>query len=555
MATNDIAKQIETAADFYPPSLYSALGLFSSIQTSTDNLSAEYVPLSQIPFVAKNLKTFAIGLIPPSANVTGRTLDRSATIAATLGSAGSSADGAVAGFAEDMRSRALALAQTYIGLSTNPATVGRYRSLLADLSIDTVEAQTALINQASCAPTVRSWFRELGVKAPELSNPYKWAAAPADVLAIAGRAGARIDRLGRFGQTPQPGDVYYITGSAQHMGIIESVEGSAASGNFKTVDISGGQQLGSDGHGTVYKGIKTATRLWKREDDVESPDFGSWYVKREDGLDLVGEGEDPRGRKVGALIDIEKVLQDVPVSDVPQNIFWQKDGKDNAQAAAQQLSKTAGTGIDPADLGKQFTELQQAVSKATKAAIDQMAGTPPLRMLVNPTAFKVGSEKIVSDGNWGRNGPIVEHWGEQQDKIEGTGKVAGFYAIDASGGALGSSGNSPGLTRMARNVSLAYQNFLSLYLIYRNNAGIWLPDPTSPQTSQTSNLTLMGSVYIFYDSILYVGSFESFTITETDMEPFTVEYSFSFSVRAQFVLDQADARFTYGAPAAFPGTL
>jgi hypothetical protein len=555
MAGSDIAKQIETAADYYPPNLYSILGLFSSIQTSSDSLATEYIPLSQIPFVAKNLKTFAIGLIPPSANVTGRALDRSATIASTLGGAGAAADGAVAGFAEDSRSRALALAQTYIGLSTNPATVGRYRSLLADLSIDTVATQTSLINQASCAPVVRSWFRELGVQAPELSNPYVSAAAPADVLAIAKRAGARMDRFGHFNQTPQPGDVYYITGSAQHMGIIQSVQGTAESGKFTTVDISGGQQLGSDGHGNVYKGVAIATRTWERDNDPESPTYHAWFVKRADGFDIVGEGDDPRGRKVGALIDIEKVLQDVPVSAVPQNVLWQKDGKDNAQAAAKQLSKTSGTGIDPADLGKQFTELQQAVSKAIKAAIDQMAQTPPLRMLVNPTSFKVGSEKIVSDGSWGRNGPIVEHWGEQQDKIEGSGKVAGFYAIDASGGALGSSGNSPGLTRMARNVSLAYQNFLSLYLLYRNNAGIWLPDPTSPQTAQTANLTLIGSVYIFYDNILYVGSFESFTITETDTEPFTVEYSFSFSVRTQFVLDQTDAHFTYGAPATIPGTL
>ena len=116
-------------------------------------------------------------------------------------------------------------------------------------------------------------------------------------------------------------------------------------------------------------------------------------------------------------------------------------------------------------------------------------------------------------------------------------KVAGFYAIDTGGGALGSVGNSPGLTRMARNLSLSYQNFLSLYFLYRNNAGIWLPDPTSPQTSQSTNLSLVGSVYIFYDGILYIGSFDSFTITETDMAPFTVEYNFSFTVRAQFLMD------------------
>ena len=543
MAGSEIAQQIEQTADHYPPNVYNLLGFFSTLQTSSDSLSSQYIPLSQIPFVAKNLKTFAIGLIPPSSNITGRTLDRSATTGSVLGeaTAQASSGGAISGFADDVRSRALALAQTYIGLSTGPATEERYRNLLADPTIDTRATQDALINQASCAPMVRAWFRELGVQAPELSNPYKWAAAPADVLAIAKRANARIDKGGRFTQTPQPGDIYYITGSAQHMGVIQSVEGSAESGEFVTTDISGGQYV-PDGKGNpyAYKGIAVAKRVWKRDDDRESPTYGLWYVKRSDGLDMVGAGPDYRGREVGALIDINKVLADVPTptsSGVPLNVFWQKDGAKNAQTVNEQLAKTAGTSVSKAQLGEQLTNVQKAVAIATKAAIDQMADTPPLRMLVNPASFKVSSEKLISDGNWGRNGPIIEHWGEQQDKIEGSGKVAGFYAIDTGGGALGSVGNSPGLTRMARNLSLSYQNFLSLYFLYRNNAGIWLPDPTSPQTSQSTNLSLVGSVYIFYDGILYIGSFDSFTITETDMAPFTVEYNFSFTVRAQFLMD------------------
>ena len=185
----------------------------------------------------------------------------------------------------------------------------------------------------------------------------------------------------------------------------------------------------------------------------------------------------------------------------------------------------------------------------TQANVEQMAKTPPMRMLINPTSFKVGGTKIINDGNFGRNGPIVQHWGDDRDKIDVSGKLAGFYAMDSN------NLESPGLTRMARNFSASYANFLSLYLIYKNNGEIWLnesPDPLA-KTSKPDNMALVGSVYILYDSTLYIGSFETFSITETDESPFTLEYSFGFSVRQSFLLDRVGSQnpnpmSDYGAP-------
>jgi hypothetical protein len=93
---------------------------------------------------------------------------------------------------------------------------------------------------------------------------------------------------------------------------------------------------------------------------------------------------------------------------------------------------------------------------------------------------------------------------------------------------------SPGLTRMARNFSKGYQNFLALYLLYRNNAGLYLADFG---VEKRLNLSVVGTVYIYYDNILYLGSFDSFNVTEDDTKPFTLEYSFDFTVRATFLLD------------------
>jgi hypothetical protein len=166
-----------------------------------------------------------------------------------------------------------------------------------------------------------------------------------------------------------------------------------------------------------------------------------------------------------------------------------------------------------------------------------MANSPPLRMLVNPKSFSVKGEKIVADGNWGRNGPIIEHWGNNQDKISASGKVTGFYAVsveDAGG---------PGLTRMARNFSQAWQNFQSLYLFYKNNGALYTKDFASGNNQV--NLSLVGSIYIYYDNILYIGSFDNFSISEEDSAPFSMDYSYDFTVRAAFLLDQPDT-LTYG---------
>lgn len=243
-------------------------------------------------------------------------------------------------------------------------------------------------------------------------------------------------------------------------------------------------------------------------------------------------------------------------------------GSKNAQAAAQSQAQTAGkklngsTSLDP-DQGAAYTAAQSATIKAIQDAAFLMENTPPLQLLINPESFSVSNQKIISDGNWGRNGSGtgIEHWGDAQDTISASGRVAGFFA-QQSQGVNGSSGNSPGLTRMARNFSMSYENLLSLYLIYRNNGALWIPDNVDARDAQTvkpNMIATVGSVYIYYDSTLYIGSFDSFQLTEDDTAPFTLSYSFEFTVRATYLLDRVgnenpNPGTDYGAPGFFqPG--
>lgn len=220
---------------------------------------------------------------------------------------------------------------------------------------------------------------------------------------------------------------------------------------------------------------------------------------------------------------------------------WQNSGSANAQNAANQSGATSGTSLNQSETGQQFQKAQQLQALVTKLLLDAMAKTPPLKMLVNPSQFSVKGEKIIQDGNWGRNGPIIEHWGDGQDKLSASGTLAGFYSIDRS------MPIGPGLTRTARSFSESWANFQSLHSLYRNNGVLFLKDYGNP-AGNTVNLSHVGSIYIYYDGIMYIGSFDNFTVTESDTKPFSAEYSFEFTVRAAFMLDRNDDLVGYGTP-------
>jgi hypothetical protein len=259
----------------------------------------------------------------------------------------------------------------------------------------------------------------------------------------------------------------------------------------------------------------------------------------------INAGTGPTTAIRGKIADAQAFIKSgksLPVGSDGAPGDFKRKGSTQAADAREIREKTANTPLTAEDIANQYTAAQRAQIAVIQKALEAMQNAPPLRLMVNPQSFSVKGEKIVSDSGWARNGAtIVEHWGNNQEKISASGKVAGFYAIDILNGV------GPGLTRMARNFSQSWQNFQSLQLFYSNNAGLHTLDATS--ISQEVNLTMVGSIYIYYDSILYIGAFESFTISENDASPHTVDYSFEFTVRAAFILDNPNPNDigTYGA--------
>ena len=156
--------------------------------------------------------------------------------------------------------------------------------------------------------------------------------------------------------------------------------------------------------------------------------------------------------------------------------------------------------------------------------IQHMRQLEPLVMYVNPAEFSVSYQHVISDGNRTRNGFTIEHWGLEQPTISASGSIGATYiSKDLANGKKGG-----GVTRTLRRGSAAFQEFMSLFNAYKNNAYIFNMD---------RRISMVGAVKIYYDDFIYTGSFDSFSISEAEDQPYTLEYSFDFVVRFEHRID------------------
>lgn len=552
MADEKIRTQIEKSADLYQPAIYDLLTFYSSLQTEEDPLEGQFVPMTSVP--NRNVKDtliFAVGLIPPSAAVTGRILDRSASVESIIQTdytdiiansvdIGSSSDGDLPG-------------QTS-GISTStPSPVGPKSSDDPDFWVQYV----VMCNRLKCDPIEMAKVvqSESGFSNAPQSGPFN---KKGEKIAKGIFQLTRKTALEDLKMSSVQYDQFESLSAKEQLVWMEKFYKNRAqgknAGELKLVTLGGYNNPG----GSIYHSNAVALGF-------QNAKFQENAYLQNKGLDKEKKGyitKDDLNRasaklKPEFLANIQAAqnklgtpTEPTPVTptDTPTTEEWTEAGADNAIEAALLQTKLANTALDQAQLTQELTIAQNAQVLALREAIEQMANTPPLRLLVNPSSFGTSLEKIQSDTEFSRSGNIIHHFVDNQDRIEGSGKIAAFYSIsafDTNGG--------PGLTRSARQFSASYQNLLSLWLIYKNNGGIWLPDPFAPNKNGT-NLSVVGSVYLYYDGCMYVGSFDSFEITESVDTPYSLEYSFSFVVRSYYLLDHLeDAQYTYGA--AVPNSL
>lgn len=507
-------EDIEATADYYGPGTYQELLTFYNDYTiEADSQSGTFFPISQINRNPKDSLVFAVGLLPPAVNVTGRLLDRSASILRVDG-------------AEDFFSGTptqAQLTQEDVTVEEDPkgmnVPVSDGASMPATLPPSIVARNNNLI--AGLHPSIQPLVQRMIAQA---------AAEGLQVVVIEGfRSEERQQELYSRGRdndqakvtNAKPGFSMHNFGLAVDVAFVKNAQG----GVFWPRDLEPWDRIGAIGKGVGLR--------WGGTDFPGFTDRPHFELRGNLNINQIRAGQRP---------PIPPPAPE-PVAADESSEGWQRSGSKDAQEADREQRKLEGSPLLNSSKGRALLAAQEAQIKAIQIAIDNMKKVPPLRMLVNPNKFGVKGAKIAQDGNWGRNGPIIEFWGDDQDKISGGGKVAGFFAMDSQ------NANVPGLTRWARNFSAGWQNFQSLVTIYRSNGAVFLPDFARQEKYQ--NLAMLGSVYIYYDNILYIGSFDSFNVTETDTAPHTVEYSFEFTVRASFLLDRIDDQFTYGAPSLF----
>lgn len=546
-----VYQQIERTADYYEPAIYELLTFYSSTQFESDELDGQFIPVTTVPYRSpQQVKIFAVGVLPPSSNVTQRLIDRSASVAA-------------AGNPVDANNIDPITGKQRVTASGTPIPVGPTSTNSPEFFAQYV----AMCNRLGCQP------EELA----KVINSESGFQASAKNVSANGHVNAQgLNQLSFAVAVPNlmdqaTWDNFSNLTPQQQLPFIQKYYGGRIAGKTAAQIYAVNAGGFNNPDGSIYN--LNAAQLGYANPSAQVAGYngnkifdrtGKGYITPED---LAAKVVGPLPNSIQARIDAARAALGMSKGD-PQAIGgdgdpstkWQTSGAKNSNQAQKDNSKAANHDFNRTDLGLQFLAAQQAEITATLEAIDRMQKTPPLRMLVNPQSFRNSSEKIIADGNWGRNGPIIEHWGEAQDKIEGSGKLAAFYAIDVTGvpiakapnqpsSNLGSAGNGPGLGRTARQFSQSYQNFLGLWLLYKNNGGVWLRDFINTDSSRPTNLSVVGSIYIYYDDILYLGSFDSFNITESETAPFTLEYNFAFTVRASFLLDRTDAQnLSYGAP-------
>jgi len=152
-----------------------------------------------------------------------------------------------------------------------------------------------------------------------------------------------------------------------------------------------------------------------------------------------------------------------------------------------------------------------------RAQAEQMQDLDPLFLYINPASFDKSYAHVVSESRT-RYGHIVEQWGTEMPTISASGQIGAFMVNFGNSQGEGTGGLAVNL----RRGSYAYQNLMSLYQVYRNNGYLYNIQKVP---------ALVGAVRIFYDGAIYTGSFDSFSISQSEDSPFTLEYDFEFTVR------------------------
>jgi len=562
-------QDLEARAAYLSPETLALLTFSRSLELQPDELSGAFLGVSG---AAPNPKPFIVGLLPPQDAITGKLLDRSASLSRVLQTpipsgefvrASDPMSGSDSSTPGGIPDQTLPTINDSTDPRINPRALSpsfwdQYVQMCNRLGVDPSELAAVLFAESGFRsgkvnyvlvegkptnkPQAKGFnqiIKSVGVKAVGMT-PEEWdemeTYPPEKSLVyteayfkksnIKGKKAGAI-YASNFGGNNNPDGTSYAS-YAQMDGFLRSKGETPANGSTFT-----------DAERSKYFRSPSSQQasITQNPGLVTSGTYGPIIAK-----DATDKNLSPVPVWVASAIDDAKrrVGNSLGSSPFPasSSTNWAKQGSASAKQANKETAENANKDLNKTELGKRYGEAQRSTILALASAVQAVQNTPPLRLMVNPVSLKVSGTSVL-ETEWSRSGPITQHDGKEPEKLEASGKVAAFFVKDLRG-------PGPGITATAASYSEGYKNFLSLYLIYRNNGRIYQADTDNPATR---GIALVGSVFLYYDGTLYIGAFENFSITRTEENPHGLEYSFSFRVSYSFLLNQAeDPRFTYGIP-------
>jgi len=141
---------------------------------------------------------------------------------------------------------------------------------------------------------------------------------------------------------------------------------------------------------------------------------------------------------------------------------------------------------------------------------------------VNPKTMKISSTRSVSRMQT-RGGWVEQHWGDDTDEISFEFATGGFMRLYS-----GLSNTTSTRYGGSRRETIAYDKYLDLLGLFKSNATVY---------DLRGEAAFQGILKCSFDGGIFLGWFNSFSVTETAEQPY------QFALSADFTVDQEIAVF------------
>lgn len=142
---------------------------------------------------------------------------------------------------------------------------------------------------------------------------------------------------------------------------------------------------------------------------------------------------------------------------------------------------------------------------------------------VNPNSMKLSYQKnivrIQTRGGW-----VEQHWGDSVEQITFDFATGGFMRMTSGlSNKTGTGLLDTEQARKGRRETIAYDKYLDMLALFKNNGAVY---------DANGNIASQGYVKVTFDGGVYIGWFNSFSVTEEVSKPF------QFAITANFEIDE-----------------